>query len=498
MTHEALQSSALKRYGTCTLMSQGPPRRQSALFRRPALLVVVLMLAMTAGCLRAAGTQQVGRIQKPNILLIVADDLGYADVGYNGGKIISTPNLDRLAASGVILEDFRTCPMCSPTRAGLLTGRWPLRFGLMRSVIPPWSSAGLPQSESTLPELLARGGYQRRALVGKWHLGHAKRAFLPLAHGFTRFYGHYNGAIDYFTHEREGELDWHRNDLSVAEEGYSTDLLGAEAVRLLQNVPSDKPWFMYLAFNAPHAPYQAKPEDLQNYPHIKNPDRRAYAAMVDCMDQAIGRILATIEPRRDMTNTLILFFSDNGGVARTGSNAPWRGAKLSVYEGGTRVCAAISWPAGGLTGGRKFTGRIGYIDVLPTVLAAAGIKMPDNLDGINVLPALRGETKLPARPWFSWVHQGQQAHASVHENNWKLVVQGDLFASGTNSPPTLELYNLEDDPGERTNVAEKHPDTVAHLRQLLIEFGKLQRPGVGPYDEGREGFKAPKDWIIQR
>lgn len=456
------------------------------------------MLALVTGPTWAAETPDAGTAQKPNILLIVADDMGYADVGFNGGKIISTPNLDRLAASGVILEDFRTCPMCSPTRAGLLTGRWPLRFGLMRSVIPPWSSAGLPQSETTLPELLATGGYERRALVGKWHLGHAKREFLPLAHGFTRFYGHYNGAIDYFTHEREGELDWHRNDLGVVEDGYSTDLLGAEAVRLLHNVPSDTPWFMYLAFNAPHAPYQAKPEDLEKYPLIKSPDRRAYAAMVDCMDQAIGRVLATIEDRRDSTNTLILFFSDNGGIARTGSNAPWHRGKLTVYEGGTRVCAAIRWPAGGLTGGRRFTGRIGYIDVLPTVLAAAEIKLPDNLDGINVLPALRGEAKLPPRPWFTWVHQAQQAHASVHEDNWKLVAHGDVFASGANSPLALELYNLKDDPGERTDISKAHPDTVAHLRRLLVEFGKLRRPGVGPYEEGRGGFKAPKDWIIQR
>ena len=152
---------------------------------------------------------------QPNVLIIVADDLGFADVGFNGGKVIATPNLDRLAATGVNLTDFRVCPMCSPTRAGLITGRWPARFGLMRAVVPPWSRYGLPASEHTLPELLGAAGYGERVIMGKWHLGHAQREFLPLANGFTRFYGHYNGAISYGTHERDGEVDWHDNDRTV-------------------------------------------------------------------------------------------------------------------------------------------------------------------------------------------------------------------------------------------------------------------------------------------
>ena len=282
----------------------------------------------------------------PNILLLVADDLGYADVGFNGGKIISTPNLDRLAATGIRFTDFRACPICSPTRAGLLTGRWPLRFGLMRAVVPPWSRHGLPSEEQTLPELLAPAGYAARGLVGKWHLGHARREFLPLQHGFTHFYGHYNGAIDYFTHEREGECDWHRDDRTVREAGYATDLLGAEAVRFIRAAPVGQPWLLYLAFNAPHGPFQAKAEDLRKYAHLATLDRRAYAAMVDCLDQAIGRVLAAAEARADATNTLVLFLSDNGGIPRVGSsNQPWRGAKLTVYDGGTRVCAALRWPA---------------------------------------------------------------------------------------------------------------------------------------------------------
>lgn len=463
----------------------------SRLIKPAALAVVAGLMATVLPAPASSG----GTPRKPNFLVIVADDLGYGDVGFNGSGTISTPNLDRLAKTGIVLGDFRACPMCSPTRAGLLTGKWPLRFGLMRAVVPPWSPYGLPSSEVTLPELLAKGGYRERGLIGKWHLGHAKAEFLPLANGFTRFYGHYNGAIDYFTHAREGETDWHDDGSTALEEGYSTDLLGAEAEHFVKQASSSNPWFLYLAFNAPHAPFQAKAQDLEKYSQLRQPDRRAYAAMVDCMDQAIGKVLAVVEARSDATNTLVLFFSDNGGAARVGSNAPWRGAKLSVYEGGTRVCAAIRWPAGGLSGGGKFEDRIGYIDVLPTLLAAAGMKAPSNLDGVNFLPALRRKQSLPPRPWFSYVHQSAEAHASVHENQWKLVAHGDPFAP-SESEARRELYNLATDPAEARDVALDHPQMVARLSGLLRDFLKLQQPGVGAFDDGRAGFRAPKDWIV--
>jgi arylsulfatase B len=434
---------------------------------------------------------------KPNILILVADDMGYADVGFNGGKTIATPNLDRLAATGVTLTDFRACPMCSPTRAGLLTGRWPARFGLMRAVIPPWSEYGLPSEEKTLPELLAPLGYERRGIVGKWHLGHSRQAFLPLSRGFTHFTGCYNGAIDYFTHERDGERDWHHDKSTVRDEGYATDLIGTATVRFIKESPAGKPWFLYVPFNAPHSPYQAKEADMAKYPRLKNPNRRAYAAMVDSMDQAIGRILATVAERADAADTLILFFSDNGGIPQVGSsNGPYRGAKLTVYEGGTRVCAAIRWPGGGLTGGKRFDGRIGYIDVLPTLLAAAGATLPADGDGLDFLPQVRGGSDLPERPWFSYMHQSADAHASVHLGPWKLVAHGDFFEEKPATPPKLELYQLADDPGEERDVATRHPDRVSEMHKLLREFGTWWNPGVAPYGNGRAGFKAPEDWLI--
>lgn len=437
---------------------------------------------------------------RPNLLILLADDLGWADVGYNGGQDYRTPQLDRLAATGVKLTDFRACPMCSPTRAGLLTGRWPLRFGLMRAVVPPWSAHGLPHSEATLPERLSGAGYERRGIIGKWHLGHSRQVHHPLHHGFTHFVGCYNGAVDYFTRERDGETDWHHNRETVREPGYTTDLIGEHAVRFIEASPTGQPWLLYVPFTAPHSPYQAPAEAMQKQTRFKRPERRAYAAMIESLDQNVGRILAAVEARPDADNTLVLFFSDNGGIPRAGaSNGPWRGGKLSVHEGGTRVCAAIRWPAGGLGGGRSFGGRIGYIDVLPTLLAAAGVPIAAELpspDGINVLPALRGGAELPDRPWFSYLHQNEDAHASVHLGRWKLVAQGDFFAEAPARPPVLELYDLESDPGETRDLRATEAQRVRDLHTALREFGSWHQPGVGRYDEGREGFRAPKDWII--
>jgi arylsulfatase A-like enzyme len=234
---------------------------------------------------------------------------------------------------------------------------------------------------------------------------------------------------------------------------------------------------------------------LKKYSQLTG-DHRAYAAMVDSMDQAIGRILAAVEARADAANTLIFFSSDNGGIPRVGSsNGPYRGAKLTVYEGGTRVCAAIRWPAGGISGGKTFDGRIGYIDVLPTVLAAAQAPAPQNLDGVNFLPALRGGA-LPDRPWFSYMRQSEDAHASVHLGRWKLVAHGDFFAAQPAAKPALELYDLASDIGEKTDLAAREPRIVAKLHQRLREFGTWEKPGVGPYTEGQAGFLPPRDWVV--
>ena len=462
-------------------------------FSRLKFCALVLLAGLTLPFGRAAPPARA-----PNIVILLADDLGRGDLGYAGSDI-RTPNLDRFVSTGVRLDRFYACPVCSPTRAGLLTGRWPIRYGIMRTVIPPWSSYGLPREERTLADALAGAGYTRRGLFGKWHLGHARRAYLPPQRGFTHFYGHYNGALDYFTHRREGEVDWHRGNESVKEDGYTTDLIAREAVTFIEQAPTASPFFAYIAFNAPHSPFQAKPEDLARYPGRQG-NRRAYAAMVDAMDQAIGRVLEAIAKRPDADNTFVLFFSDNGGHAPVASNAPMRDGKFSVYEGGIRVAAAVRWPAGGLTGGRVCAEPIGYIDVFPTALRLAGVKPPasaPSLDGRDVLDVMRGDARAPDRAWFSYIAPQEKQDAAVHAGEWKLVLSGGEVLSGRPDPATkAELYHIVNDPQEKTDLAARHPEHVERLRKLLGEFGRLQKAGVAAYGAGRGNFKAPKDWVI--
>ena len=438
--------------------------------------------------------------KKPNIVILVADDLGWNDVGYHGSDI-RTPAIDRLAKSGVQLDRFYVCPICSPTRAGLLTGRYPHRFGLRNTVIPPWRKFGLDLSEQTLPEVFATAGYKRRACIGKWHLGHYKRAYHPIERGFTHFYGHYNGAIDYFTHLREGERDWHRNFEPSADAGYSTELLGDEAVRFIKGSPEGEPFLLYLPFNAPHGPLQAQRKYLDEYGYDEkagtfkkkgaakddygaegqgNRKRQTFAAMVTAMDTQIGRILDTLDSEGLAENSIVLFFSDNGATLKIGgSNKPLPGAKHSVHEGGVRVPAVIRWPAG-LHGSRKFDTLMGYIDVLPTLLGLAGREKPGGgkpLDGIDLSGVLRGKTKAPDRTFYL----GQKA---VISQQWKLI-EG-------------KLYRIDTDPTERKDVSAANPAVLSRLAKRLNAFEKLAgKVKVAPYGSGRENFRAPADWRIE-
>ena len=283
----------------------------------------------------------------PNIVYIVADDLGWKDVGFHGSDI-KTPNIDKLAREGARLEQFYAQPMCTPSRAALMTGRYPFRYGLQTAVIPSAGKYGLATDEWLLPQALKEAGYQT-AIVGKWHLGHADRKYWPRQRGFDYQYGAMLGEIDYFTHAAHGKTDWYRNSRLVKEEGYVTQLLGNDAVKLIDSHNPKTPLFLYLAFTAPHAPYQAPKEYLDKYKNIADPARRAYAAMVTAMDDQIGRVIAALEKRKMRDNTLIIFQSDNGGPRSaqfTGEidmskstipadNGPYRDGKATLYEGGT-------------------------------------------------------------------------------------------------------------------------------------------------------------------
>ena len=440
-------------------------------------------------------------LQKPNVVIIVADDLGYADVSFNGGDI-PTPHIDRIANEGVNLRRFYVCPVCSPTRAGLMTGRWPSRFGCMRAVITPWRHHGMPPEEQTIAEMLEDAGYRERAIMGKWHLGHFRKAFHPTRQGFNHFYGHYNGAIDYYTHEREGEVDWHRNEKTCRDEGYSTDLLGNEAVSFIHETARNKePFLLYLPFNAVHTPYQANEEDIALFSATQDKDRRIYSAMVHAMDKAVGKVLDALEERGLTDNTFVLFFSDNGGI-RAGDNTPLKGGKGTMMEGGIRVCAAARWPAGGIAGGKIIDeGPIGYIDIHPTLRDITGMgagNVAATMDGFNVINVMRGEEKAPQRDWFSYIHQaGDTARYAVIREPWKMILHTtDISHPDAFMHSRMELYKLDADLQEKNNLLEEKPDLGKELFNALLGFHALQENPVEQFNVGRKGFVAPRDWMI--
>jgi arylsulfatase A-like enzyme len=459
--------------------------------------IMIFFKSLATGMLFAVGLV-FGRDEKPNVVIIVADDLGWADVGFHGSKI-QTLHLDRFAKEGIRLENFHVAPLCSPTRAGLMTGRWPIRYGMGESVITPWRKWGLSTGETTLAEMLGSAGYKTRAAVGKWHLGHYRKDLLPRSRGFTSFYGHYNGAFDYFTHKREGELDWHRNEETSEDQGYSTDLIGKEAARVIASSKKNEPFFLYVPFNAPHDPMQAKETDLQKYQSIKGKNRRIYAAMVDSMDQAIGKILKAIDDKGIKENTFVLFFSDNGGITRWADNGRWRSGKGAVYEGGVRTVAAVRWPAG-LRGGRTVEAMTGYIDVFPTLMALVSSERKDSkpLDGRNMLGVWRGEEKAPQRDWFSFIAQGKPEQMALCDGTWKLVVTGGsvLDAEIGQDKPTIELFHLLKDPAESKDLAGKEPERVAAMLKRMKAHRRLKIEGIPHFLEGKEGFVAPKNWLI--
>ncbi len=427
--------------------------------------------------------------QKPNVVIFLADDLGWHDVGFHGSEI-RTPNIDRLAAQGVRFERAYSFPLCSPTRSGLMTGRSPMRLGTGYTVIRPWSEFGIPVTERFMPQAFHDAGYQT-AITGKWHLGHFYKKFLPRARGFDHAYGLLNGNIDYFTHEREGGLDWNRNGKSVKEEGYSTFLLGAEAVRFIKARDRKRPFFLYFPFNAPHAPLQAPPEFVDRYANLKDPKRRTYAAMTEALDTTIGKVLATLDEEGLADNTLVLFFSDNGGPTGSGaSNVPLRAGKGTAFEGGTRVPAVMRWP-GKLKPGTTSQQVMSMMDYFPTLTAAVGIAPGNKLpfDGKNLWPAITSGKVEPREDIFFSVGSGARQSLSVHHREWKLVRETSRSAEAKNY-----LFRIDEDPNEKTDLAAKNPELVADLVRRIEAWRKLQ-PAEGALDaEAKQGWQAPKLW----
>ncbi len=445
-------------------------------------LASLLALAPPVGAAEASGPEPAAR---PNVVLILADDLGWRDVSYHGSEI-DTPSIDRIAREGVELDRFYAQPSCSPTRAALMTGKSPQRLGIERPISKN-QQGGLPVAETTLATHLARQGYQP-LMVGKWHLGHSTPDLFPNARGFESFYGFLSGGVGYWDRVHGGGYDWQRNGTTLREEGYVTHLLADEAVRLLAERDRSRPTFLFASFSAPHLPNEAPAGVVERYAHIEDRQRRLHAAMVHELDVAIGRLLAALETEGMLDDPLVLFASDNGGlnsgvyegtfpgivlrqltdwfgrplfhpgleffaanVLDGGSdNRPLSRGKGSVAEGGTRVPAAILWP-GHLEAGRH-DGFMTVSDVLPTLLEAIGAPdaIPDDLDGRSQWAALRGDPTGSETP--DYVVTGLLEGAALYRPPWKLI-EGD--------PP--RLYDVYADPLEESDQSADRPELVADL-----------------------------------
>ena len=465
----------------------------------------MFVLAIAIAAILAVQTRAQEKALRPNIVYIVSDDQGWKDVGYHGSDI-QTPNIDKLAEGGVRLEQFYAQPMCTPTRAALMTGRYPFRYGLQTLVIPAPSTYGLPTDEWLLPQALKDAGYYT-AIVGKWHLGHADEKYWPRQRGFDYQYGPLIGEIDYFTHKEHDTVDWYRDNKKVIEPGYTTTLLGNDAVKLINDHDFSKPLYLYLTFNAPHTPYQAPQEYLDRYKSVADPSRRAYAGSITALDDQIGRVVQALEKKGVRENTLIIFQTDNGGTRSAkfaGSiadmskvvipcdNGPYRDGKGSLYEGGTRVIALVNWP-GHVRPGTTENGMIHVVDMYPTLLALAGGQLGKNkpLDGMDVWATI-SEGK--PSPRTEIIYNLEPYRAAVREGDWKLVWRTLL-------PASVELFNIPEDPSEKINLAAQNPEKVAQLQAranelaatatkptlLMIEFDAMRkRLAMPPAFPGQE------------
>lgn len=455
------------------------------------LLKWAAVLALGAVPLLGNPLPQASPDSHPNVVIFLADDLGWNDVGYHD-SVIQTPNIDRLAREGTQLDRFYVYPVCSPTRAGLMTARSSMRTGIIYSVVRPWANYGLALDEHLMPQSFHAAGYQTVG-IGKWHLGHTHARHFPNQRGFEHYYGHVNGALDYFTHKREGSVDWFRNGKTVLEEGYTTDLLGGEAVRMIQQRDKSRPLFLYMPFNAPHSPMQAPEALIDKYANLKDKNRRIFCAMVDSMDQAIGGVLDALDAEGMTQNTIVLFFSDNGGsLTLGGRNVPLRDGKGSTFEGGIRVPALVRWPAK-WKGGRKVSQPMTNLDVFPTLAAAAGVKMLNKkaLDGKNMLHAIDQDETQDREDLFFAVENAEQIRLAVHHGHWKLV---RVIEKATMKPINY-LFRIDEDPNEKKDLSMSNPEMTRDLVARLERWRELH-PAGGIRHQGvpHPGWVPPVTW----
>ncbi len=451
--------------------------------------------ALFNGCQTAPDGNAGVRRGKPNIILIVADDLGYGELGVQGSKDIPTPNIDAIARNGVrFTNGYASCPVCSPTRAGLMTGRYQQRFGHELNPGPGESadpSFGLALSEATIAERLKPLGYAT-GMFGKWHLGYSPE-FQPVKRGFDEFYGFLAGAHTYLRVEGGAKNAIMRGTEPVADMDYTTDAFTREAVSFIERHKSE-PFFVYLPYNAVHGPLEALPKYLARFGGITDKKRRTFAAMLSALDDGVGQVLGKVRELGLEQDTLVLFISDNGGptAQTTSGNAPLRGFKGQVLEGGIRVPYMMQWK-GTLPEGKVSDTPVISLDIHPTILAAAGGVLPEDkkLDGVNLIPHLAGKKGEAPHDRLFW-RFGEQC--AVRMGDWKMLKLAD---------GKVELYNLADDIGEKNNLAAGNPEKLKELQVAYDQWNaqlvpprwkrgnqRLQKQGAGA--KARPRRKAAK------
>ena len=451
-------------------------------------------------------------VDKPNVVIILTDDLGWGDVSYHGGHI-PTPNIDQLAKDGMELNRFYSNPICSPTRASLMTGLHIFNHGVVRPFMNPAAEqTGMPPELKIMPQFFNEAGYQT-ALSGKWHLGTAKEEFWPTNRGFERSYGHMTGGIGYFDHTAAGRLDWHRNESTLREEGYSTELIAKEAINIIKNKDQNRPLFLYVAFNAPHTPIEAPLKDIEKFSYFEDERDQVYAANVNALDNEIGRIIKTIKTEGLLEETIILFFSDNGPVFdinpivkviapnlinAKGSTAGLSGSKTSAKEGGIRVPAVIWWK--GVIENEKSEQFFFVQDVLPTLLTAASIKTSnaDKFDGEDKWSNLLTGQIVPPKNAFIGARLISDERA-LFNDQWKLYSARPVLVPVSAS---YQLFNIIKDPFEKNDLAEKEPEIFNAMKKTINAY--IERDVVGDMnpahaylhgDDRQGGIELGSPWM---
>ena len=420
----------------------------------------------------------------PNVIIILADDLGYADVGFNGSKDIKTPHIDDIAKNGVVFsEGYVSYPVCGPSRAGLITGRYQDTFGFGKNPLfaPKDPNMGLPLSEQTIADMLKLSNYKTFA-VGKWHLG-AHESLRPMKRGFDEFFGFLTGGHRYFPHEWDLEDETKvksqggayrtkllRNEQRIEEKEYLTDALSRESVNFIER-NANSPFFIYLAYNAPHGPLQATEKYLNRFQEIESKNRRTYAAMVSAMDDGIGTIISKLKEKGIYDNTIVYFLSDNGGRLRGDSdNGELRGKKGNLFEGGIRVPFVMQWP-GQIKGGQTFDKPVSSLDIFATskAITSPEITPKNKLHGVNLIPFLKGEKKHSPHSNLFWRNNFMQNKNELRTE--ASAVRSEKFKFIKNKQVDA-LYNLKKEISEQTNLKDQEKEMYDSLKNEYKRWSK--------------------------